>query len=148
MKTISIDFDGVIHAYSKGWHTGQIYDEPVPGAISWLLYLTGQFHVQIYSTRSNTPAGIAAMKSWLNFYIKQYVKSLNLPTEYSETRDKSLDIFYDEDWVIRNNCDDFYIEFPTEKPLAFVSIDDRAIRFDGNFPSAEQIQSFKAWWEK
>jgi len=28
---IAVDFDGVIHKYSKGWHNGQIYDGPVPG---------------------------------------------------------------------------------------------------------------------
>ena len=29
MKTIAVDFDGVIHKYSKGWQGGEIYDEPV-----------------------------------------------------------------------------------------------------------------------
>jgi len=31
-KTISVDFDGVLHKYSKGWMDGTIYDGPMPGA--------------------------------------------------------------------------------------------------------------------
>jgi hypothetical protein len=27
-----MDFDGVIHKYSKGWLDGSIYDEPMEGA--------------------------------------------------------------------------------------------------------------------
>jgi len=30
-NTIAVDFDGVIHQYSKGWEDGSIYDKPVKG---------------------------------------------------------------------------------------------------------------------
>lgn len=52
MKAIAVDFDGVIHAYSKGWHDGSIYDEPVPGALAALRELMKKYAVFIFTTRN------------------------------------------------------------------------------------------------
>lgn len=51
MKTVAVDFDGVIHAYSRGWQDGSIYDEPVPGAVDGLRQLMEQYAVFIHTTR-------------------------------------------------------------------------------------------------
>ena len=52
MKTIAIDFDGVVHKYSKGWSDGSLYDEPVDGAFDALKTLMRWgFAVYIHSTR-------------------------------------------------------------------------------------------------
>lgn len=51
MKTIAVDFDGVVHKYSKGWHDGTIYDEPMPGALHGLEELMKKNVVFIHSSR-------------------------------------------------------------------------------------------------
>lgn len=51
MKTIAVDFDGVIHAYSRGWADGTIYDPPLPGAIEGLHQLMKTFAVYILTSR-------------------------------------------------------------------------------------------------
>jgi hypothetical protein len=49
--TIAVDFDGVVHAYSRGWADGSIYDPPLPGALDALRTLMGQHAVFIHTTR-------------------------------------------------------------------------------------------------
>jgi hypothetical protein len=53
MPTLLVDFDGVIHRYSKGWHDGTAYDEPDPAAREALQELEHRgYEVIIFSTRS------------------------------------------------------------------------------------------------
>jgi len=40
------------------------------------------------------------------------------------------------------------LEFPSQKPAAWLTIDDRAHRFDGVFPSVSAIASFTPWYAK
>jgi hypothetical protein len=51
VATIAVDFDGVIHAYSKGWQDGTIYDEPLPGALTSLRVLMQHAAVFIHTSR-------------------------------------------------------------------------------------------------
>lgn len=50
-RTIALDFDGVIHGYSKGYHDGTIYDEALPGAFDGIKRLMRFACVYILSTR-------------------------------------------------------------------------------------------------
>lgn len=61
VKTIAVDFDGVIHAYSRGWDDGTIYDPPLPGALDGLRALMEHYAVFIHTTR--TPSHVA---EWLS----------------------------------------------------------------------------------
>ncbi len=41
-----------------------------------------------------------------------------------------------------------HIEWPTHKPAAFVTIDDRALTFDGTWPDIGALKAFKPWNKK
>lgn len=102
-RTIAIDFDGVIHAYSKGWDDGSIYDPPLPGAIEAIKSLQRQNNA-VYVHTSRDPFQVAA---W--FY--QY----QVPTVTEFFRD----FWSDTECVL-----------VTQRKLpALAYIDDRAIRF-------------------
>lgn len=58
---VMVDFDGVIHQYSKGWADGTIYDPPMPGAKTTLQALEDEgYQIVIFSSR---PAAMIA--PWL-----------------------------------------------------------------------------------
>lgn len=123
-KILSLDFDGVIHSYTSGWSGADIIkDPPVPGAIEFITYAVDEFDVNIFSTRNTQPGAIPAMKSWLLQHLIIY---------YAGVED------YARDTLSK-------INFPLNKPAAFVGIDDRIILFEGIFPSMERLKSFKPW---
>jgi hypothetical protein len=127
-KIICVDFDGVIHWYRKGWQEGKIYDKPVPGAMEWLVRFARnpEFEVAIYSSRSKDPKLLHEMKDWITLELDRYLSWVD---GYDS---KPLELF-DK------------LTFPTQKPAAFLTIDDRAICFRGYFPSTEEIKNFKPW---
>lgn len=99
-KRISIDFDRVIHKYSKGFLDGKIYDEPVKGAVEAIRRLQeAGFEVVILTAKSNIKERNSDIRQWL----KQ--NGIN-KVKVSHTK------------------------FP-----AIAYIDDRAIRFEGNWRS-------------
>lgn len=117
---LCLDFDGVIHSYESGWKgADKVPDRPVPGAMEFLADAVQHFRVAIFSSRSNQPGGHEAMRAWLERNAMEL-----LPGNFS--------------WIHQ-------IEWPLEKPPALVTIDDRALTFDGTWPSIETIKSFKPW---
>jgi len=124
---LCVDFDGVIHSYSSGWKEVDIIpDPPVVGAISWLLMAIEWWDVHIYSSRSKSAAGLMAMFEWT--YNNAY-------RELPEADAKIL---------MKN------IKFSHEKPAAFLTIDDRAVCFDGDWSKLdpETLRQFKPWNRK
>ena len=58
--TVAVEVDGVIHAYTRGWHDGTIYDDPVPGAFDALRTLMTDYAVYVHTTRN-----VSDVESWL-----------------------------------------------------------------------------------
>lgn len=66
MKPIlCLDFDGVLHSYKNGWKgAGVIPDPPVPGAVAFVENALESFQVIVFSSRSQSREGRAAMRDW------------------------------------------------------------------------------------
>ena len=108
MKTIAVDFDGVVHGYSKGWQDGDIYDPPLPGALEALHTLMQTYAVFIHTSRD--PGAVA---SWLAERGFDTVLDIDGPTHPKR-----------EFWNERSAL------LVTDRKLPAVAyIDDRAIRF-------------------
>ena len=121
---LCLDFDGVIHSYTSGWKgADKVSDPPVPGAFSFIREAANHFDVQIYSSRSGQPGGIEAMRHWIEEH-DQYVTQEVLPNV--------IDL----------------VSFPSSKPSAFLTIDDRALPFDGTWPEIQILKEFKPWNKK
>ena len=96
-KTIAIDFDGVVHKYSKGWQDGEIYDEPVEGALRGLLELCMKgYKIVIFTTREDT----TSIKEWIHRKYDFYFPNQEI-FEFEVTNKKPPAIAYIDDRGIR-----------------------------------------------
>lgn len=119
---LCLDFDGVIHSYDSGWKGADVIpDEPVEGAIAFMLGALHHFDVVIFSSRSNQPGGLRAMQTWLKTHAGNAWHESPCGAGLEDVR------------------------FVTEKPAAMVTIDDRAITFTGQWPLVADLLAFKPW---
>ncbi len=65
-RTLAVDFDGVLHQYSRGWQNGELYDPPVLGSQAALEELIDRgYQIVIYTTRAETEEDIEEIREWL-----------------------------------------------------------------------------------
>ncbi len=96
-KTIAVDFDGVIHRYSRGWQEGHIYDNPVEGSLEALSELANkEYRIAVFTTREDCDAVLA----WLNWHWD--ISGIPGPLPVHEiTNKKPLAVAYIDDRGIR-----------------------------------------------
>lgn len=118
---LCLDFDGVIHSYTSGWKGARnIPDPPVPGALNFISEaLEEGFDVVVHSSRARYWGGISAMRSWLQKHAGNQWDTMG-----------------------PSFCD---VRFARWKPPAMLTIDDRAMRFEGAWPNVKEIRIFKPW---
>ncbi len=124
---LCIDFDGVLHDYHRGWQHGEIYGQITDGFFEWSIKAMSAFQLVIYSSRSKSQEGITAMRAWL---LQQAAESA------PEIRGLNTEIVHS-------------LVFASEKPSAFLTIDDRAIQFSGSWRDPaldpQKLRAFKPW---
>lgn len=65
---LAVDFDGVLHKYSKKFYDGTLYDLPVEGARVAMAKLHKKWWLYIYTTRAQTKKGKEEIERWLKKY--------------------------------------------------------------------------------
>ena len=121
---ICCDFDGVLHSYSSGWASNLpqeeaaliIRDPPVKGAFAWLSEIAVHPDFEVCIYSSRSKYKGAP------YAMKQWMAEHGLPGD-----------------VLSN------LQFPTTKPAANMTIDDRAFCFEGDFPSRSWLKRFRPW---
>lgn len=125
MKTVAIDFDGVIHQYSKGWQDGTCYDIPVMDAFDSIRQLQDEgYSVFILSTRK-----AESIYDWLQKHKAPF--AFGVMSEEAQF------------WNVKG-----IVGITNKKLPAHVYIDDRAILFKGNWGDIMgTVTGFKTWQE-
>ena len=102
VKNMSIDFDGVIHDWNKGWHDGTCYGEPIEGALEAVKLLSEKYRIIIFTAKCKPDRPLVNGKTG-----KQLVL----------------------EWLKKYDLLDYISEVTHEKPRAMIYIDDKGYRF-------------------
>jgi hypothetical protein len=113
-NNLAIDFDGVIHNASKGFHDGTCYGDPLPGSLDALKQLAGKYRIIIFTAKAKP----------------------NRPLVNGKTGTELVSEWLDNHGVL--GC---VTEITSEKPRAILYIDDNAYRFENWVDTLEYTQS-------
>lgn len=100
---VSIDFDGVIHRCSKGYHDGTIYDDPILGVYEALEEISKEHTIIINTCKAKPDRGLVNGKTGTQLVWE---------------------------WLEKHNLAKFVSKVTSEKPRARVYIDDKGVTFN------------------
>lgn len=102
VSVIAVDFDGVIHRNSKGYHDGTIYDEPVFGVREALEHLSSMYRIVIFTCKANPGRPLVNKKTGSQLVWE---------------------------WLCKHDLAKYIETVTHEKPRAKFYIDDKGIKF-------------------
>jgi len=100
---IAIDFDGVIHNADKGWYDGTCYGDPIYGSIESIKILAKTYRIVIFTAKAKS----------------------NRPLVNGKTGTELV-----KEWLEKHELCTYVSEITSEKPRAFLYIDDNGYRFE------------------
>lgn len=112
---ICVDFDGVIHSYTSGWKGMDNIPDP-PVARAFEFLAEAVQHFTV------------------NIYSSRSKDPMGL---------EAMQVWFKSQGLNPNIF--AQLKFPTQKPAAVMTIDDRAFCFKGEFPSMEWLKDFRPW---
>ena len=102
-KVLAIDFDGVIHKNTLGFHDGTVYDDPVDGALESIRSLSEDYEIIIFSCKALEDRPLINDQTGIELI---------------------------EGWLLKHNILDCVKEITFKKPRASMYIDDKGYRFE------------------
>lgn len=101
-RTITTDFDGVLHDDCLGFHDGSCYGDPIQGSLHSIKHLALRFRLVVFSAKA----------------------MVDRPLDNGLT---GSDLIWD--WLKRHGFESHVSDVTWEKPLAELYIDDNGFRF-------------------
>ena len=114
-KTLCVDFDGVIHSYKSKWVDA---------------------HTILDEPVPGAFTWLEAMLDSEDFEVCIYSSRSREPGACA-----AMIAWFEKHGFTRAN----ELAWPTQKPVAYLTIDDRAFRFEGDFPSEAWLLRFRPW---
>ncbi len=113
---VGVDFDGVIHKNSKGYFDGTIYDDPIEGAEEFLRKLSAKYTVIVHTCKAKSDRGLVSGKT-------------------------GTELVWE--WLKKHKLNEYVSKVTAEKPRALCYIDDKSVKFDGDWNKLEnEIHNF------